>query len=379
MQALLQDHESFIFGVWDKIEKKAEIIAHRIKDGMPYTTENGVYDDWQDNASWWTNTFWTGTLWLLFKETGIESYKQYAQSIEKKMDAVLHDYDSLHHDVGFMWLLSSVFNYELTGDKEAKNRAMLAASVLSSRFNMAGGFIRAWNGDYAGWAIIDCMMNVPLLYWVSVQSKDDRFKYIGMMHADKTMKDFIRADGSVNHIVVFDESNGEVLDIPRGQGYESGSSWSRGQSWAVYGFAQSYHWTGKAKYLDAAKRVAHYALICLSQTGYVPLCDYRQPADSDLLDSSAGAITACGLIEIAKAVPEAEKSLYLQGALSIIKALDASCAIWDNSDEAFLTNGTSAFHLGDHKQRSEVRNGALVYGDYYFIEAICKLKELLKS
>lgn len=376
MKNVLQENKQLILEVWDKIERKVSITADRIKDGMPYSTVNGVYDDWQDNASWWTNTFWTGILWYMYKETKVEKYKEYALSIEEKMDKVLYDYDELHHDVGFMWLLSSVMNYENTGDEKARKRAMIAASVLSARGNLAGGFIRAWNGDdKAGWAIIDCMMNIPLLYWASEQTKDQRFSNVGIMHANKTMKEFIRDDGSVNHIVIFDENTGDVVEIPRGQGYESGSSWSRGQSWAVYGFAQSYNWTKKPEYLSTAKKVAHYAIACLAQNDYLPLCDYRQPTESNLLDSSAGAITACGLIEIAKAVPEAEKAFYLKSAINILKALDEKCTIWDSSEEALLVNGTSQFHLNSNRQ--EVANGALIYGDFYFVEAICKLKELL--
>jgi unsaturated chondroitin disaccharide hydrolase len=369
-------NKKWILELWDKIEKKVDATSDRIKDGMPYTTKNGVYNDLQDTPSWWTNTFWCGILWHMHKETKEEKYKLYAQSIEEKMDEVLYGYDELHHDVGFMWLLSSVMNFEVTGNEKSRKRAMLAANVLSARANISGGFIRAWNGNNNGWAIIDCMMNIPLLFWASEQCKDDRFKHIGLMHADKVMKDFVREDGSVNHIVIFDEKSGEVIEIPRGQGYESGSSWSRGQSWAIYGFVQSYNWTGKIEYLNTAKKIAHYTIANLAQNDFVPLCDYRQPQESDLLDSSAGAITACGLIEISKVVPDCEKGLYLKAALNIIKTLYEKCTVWDGSNEALLTNGTSQFHLTDGKY--EVRNSALIYGDYYFVEAVCKLKELLK-
>ncbi|MFC4778696.1 glycoside hydrolase family 88 protein [Paenibacillus sp. GCM10023252] len=379
MQAVLQANESFIQETWDKIESKVKVTSERIKDSMPYTSRNGQYDDWQDTMDWWTNTFWTGILWQMYGATKQESFKRYAQSMEAKMDEVLYGYDGLHHDVGFMWLLSSVMNYELTGDEKARKRAMLAANVLSARANISGGYIRAWNGeDNAGWAIIDCMMNIPLLFWASEQSKDARFTHIGTMHADKTINDFVRADGSVNHIVIFNEQTGEVVDIPRGQGYVSGSSWARGQSWAIYGFAQAYHWTQKPEYLHTAKRIAHYVLSCLALRGYVPPCDYRQPADSKLLDSSSGAITACGLIEIAKAVPEAEQALYLQSAIQILRALDETCAVWDDSDECILTNGTAAFHSGNF-ERAEVDNKSLIYGDYYYVEAISKLKQLLQA
>ncbi|MDF2937125.1 MAG: ugl 1, partial [Paenibacillaceae bacterium] len=294
MQAIVRKQERFIEETWEKIAGKVSVTANRIQDGMPYTTRYGKYDDCQESEpSWWTNSFWSGILWHMYKGTGVETFKQFAESIEAKLDQVLLEYDGLHHDVGFMWLLTSVMNHDLTGSEQARRRAMLAASILSSRGNIAGGYIRAWNGNNAGWAIIDCMMNIPLLFWASRTSGDNRFKHLAMMHADKSLQAFVREDGSVNHIVIFDESTGELLETPGGQGVQSGSSWSRGQSWAVYGFAQAYHWTGKKEYLDAAKRIAHYTLANLALTDYIPLCDYRQPADSAQLDSSAGAITAC--------------------------------------------------------------------------------------
>jgi unsaturated chondroitin disaccharide hydrolase len=383
MNTMLKQHQPFIDDVWGKIENKLNTTSERIKDTMPYTTKAGIYNNAETiDISWWTNSFWSGILWLMYQETKQESYRTYAESIEKKMDACLFDFDGLHHDVGFMWLATSVMNYTQTGNQQSRKRGMLAASTLSSRANIRGSYIRAWNNwtatdDNRGRAIIDCMMNVPLLYWASQQTGDERFSYIGKMHADKTMEAFVRPDGSVNHIVDFDPTNGAFINNPAGQGYASGSSWSRGQAWAVNGFAQSYYWTKEERYLDTAKKIAHYILSNLALTDYIVPCDYRQPKDAHLLDSSAAAITACGLIDIAKAVPENEQTLYLEGALSILKALDKTCAIYDNSDEALLTNGTSQFHL--NQGIWEVENGALIYGDYYYLEAICKLKDLLRT
>jgi len=377
MQSILKQEKTYLEELWKRIEEKLGITSERLQDSLPYTTVAGRYNDCDPkDRSWWTNTFWAGILWHLYEETKQEKYRTWARSIEEKMDIVVFQYDDLHHDVGFMWLLCSVMDHEATGDTQARRRALLAASVLSSRYNLAGGYIRAWNGNNNGWAIIDCMMNIPLLFWASEQSRDDRFKHVALAHADKTMEHFVRPDGSVNHIVSFDERTGQFLEAPRGQGFANGSAWSRGQAWAVYGFAQSYNWTGNLKYLDTAKRVAHFVLAQLAQTGYVPPCDYRQPSDSLLVDSSAGAITACGLIEIAKSVPETEKAFYLGGALRILKALDLNCAVWDLRDEALLSQGTSQFHL-DPKGRWEVSNGSLIYGDFYFVEAVCKLRALI--
>lgn len=183
------------------------------------------------------------------------------------------------------------------------------------------------------------------------------------------MEVFVRPDGSVNHIVVMEPETGEVIETLGGQGYCVGSSWSRGQAWAIYGFALSYIHTKNKAYLDTAKRVAHYFLADLAmKDDYVPDCDFRQPKEPVVKDSSAGAIAACGMIEIAKHVDERERDLYLTGALKILKALDERCGIWDDSSEALLKDGAEAYFA------TESHGLPLVYGDFYFVEAVLKLK-----
>lgn len=370
MKEILSENKDWVEDVWKRCKDKVYKTSARIKDTIPYTTKNGKYDDKSgpDSIAWWTNSFYAGILWLLYNDTKDETFKNYAEGVEKRLDEALYGYEGLHHDVGFMWLLTSVANYTLTGSKKSYQRAMLAASTLASRYNVEGGYIRAWNGENnKGWAIIDCMMNIPILYWASKMTGDERFEYIARHHATKTMNCFIRPDGSVNHIVNFDPKTGEVVETIGGQGYGVGSSWSRGQSWAVNGFAQSYNATGDVAYLDAAKRVANYFISSVSDD-FVPRVDFRQPAEPDLKDSSAGAIAACGLIEISKVVTEYEKPLYLNAAINILKALDEKCGAWDEDEEAILKYGTEAYHN---------KNGihmALIYGDFYFMEAIDKLR-----
>ena len=137
-------------------------------------------------------------------------------------------------------------------------RGLHAAHLLAGRYNPRGKFIRSWNRDRAGWVIVDSMMNVPLLYWAEDVIDDPRFKYIAMDHVDTVMNNTVRQDGSCNHIIVLDPTNGELLETPGGQGYASGSSWSRGQAWAIYGFALSYLHTDKKEYLDTAKKAVSY-------------------------------------------------------------------------------------------------------------------------
>ncbi|MGG1515365.1 glycosyl hydrolase family 88 [Paenibacillus oryzisoli] len=370
-QAWMQD-------VVGKLTTKMAWVSEKSKNKIPYTTIDGTHDNRivdnptgteTDGICWWTNGFWGGMMWLMHHETGDEKYKEIAQFSETELDRCFEDYYGLHHDVGFMWLPTSVANYRVTKNPESRKRALHAANLLAGRFNLAGGFIRAWNdlegSDTRGWAIIDCMFNIPLLYWASEETGDPRFKQIAMKHADTAMTAFVRPDGSVNHIVEFDPFNGGVVKTYGGQGYEEGSSWTRGQTWALYGFMMSYIHTGKEEYLHTAKRIANYFIANIPADGVIPV-DFRQPKEPKREDDTAAAIAACGLIEMAKVVGEYEKPLYLDAAMKLLKALDAR-SDWTGNSDCILQYGSGAYHAASHHH-------AIIYGDYYFMEAIFKLK-----
>ena len=361
----------------ERVSHKLEKVSERSKDKIPYTTVNGIHDDWSggDKIGWWTNGFWGGMMWQMYALTGKEFYKEIAENNEKKLDADLMDYDKLDHDNGFKWLPTAVANYRMTGNKASRNRGLLAASNLAGRYNSAGRFIRAWNNwdlenDRTGWAIIDCMMNLPLLYWASEELKDPRFTQIATSHADTARDCFVRGDGSVNHIVSFDPINGGMIESFGGQGFGVGSSWTRGQSWGLYGFVLSYLHTKDASYLETAQRIANYFMANIPQSGLIPV-DFRQPADVAWEDSTAAAIAACGLIELAKLTEGRQSGLYLNSALKMLTALTEKSFNWNEDEDNLLTKCTAAYHDKKHEF-------SIIYGDYYFLEALMKLvgKEL---
>ena len=356
----------------ERVSHKLEKVSERSKDKIPYTTVNGIHDDWSggDKIGWWTNGFWGGMMWQMYALTGKEFYKEIAENNEKKLDADLMDYDKLDHDNGFKWLPTAVANYRMTGNKASRNRGLLAASNLAGRYNSAGRFIRAWNNwdlenDRTGWAIIDCMMNLPLLYWASEELKDPRFTQIATGHADTARDCFVRGDGSVNHIVSFDPINGGMIESFGGQGYGVGSSWTRGQSWGLYGFVLSYLHTKDASYLETAQRIANYFMANIPQSGLIPV-DFRQPADVAWEDSTAAAIAACGLIELAKLTEGRQSGLYLNAALKMLTALTEKSFNWNEDEDNLLTKCTAAYHDKEHEF-------SIIYGDYYFLEALMKL------
>ena len=210
---------NWLDSVWENIKVKMSKVAANVGDKIPYTTVDGRYDDkFKEDPTWWTNGFWPGILWLMYMGTQDEKYREMAEKAELRLDKVLFgldgSFEGLHHDVGFMWHLSSVANYRITGNPESKIRGLIAANHLASRFNIKGGFITAWNGkEREGWSIIDTMMNLPLLYWASNETGYSRYRFIAEAHADKTAENVIRPDGSVIHIIEYDTNTGKLLKL----------------------------------------------------------------------------------------------------------------------------------------------------------------------
>ena len=369
-EEIIAENREWIDDTFAKLDKKLSVTAVKSRDKIPYTTKNGVHNSRTEGKDilWWTNGFWGGLMWLMYAGTGKECYKETAQNAEKIMDGAFRYMDSLHHDVGFMWHIMSGAAYKLTGDKASRNRDLLAAMTLMSRYNVEGDYIRSWNGkENGGWTIIDCMMNIPQLYWATDEIGDTRFKKIAMRYADMAMRDHVRADGSVNHIVVHDPDVPDtVLETKGGQGYGVGSCWSRGAAWALYGFILSYIHTKEERYLDTAKKVAHYFVTNVMNTGWLPLIDFRAPDEPVYYDSTAGAIAACGLIEIAKNCPEFEKNIYLSAAIKMLKAMEKEWCDWSETEDSILQMGSERYGGGMHMP--------IIYGDYFFTEAVLKLK-----
>ncbi len=217
---------------------------------------------------------------------------------------------------------------------------------------------------------MDCMMNIPLLYWASRETKDPRFAQVALRHAKTAQQYVVREDGSCNHIVGFNSQTGEFVDNPGGQGYEKGSSWSRGQSWAVFGFALSYRHTGDVSFLNTAKQCAHYCISNMAVNDWLPVVDYRAPEEPLKYDSTAGMITACGLLELAEHVGEHEKRFYTEAAFKILRACDAKFSNWNPEEDSIVDGGTYFYH-DPSGENTEV---PIIYADYYLIEAVLRLK-----
>ena len=360
--------------IHQKLINKVEAQRNRYKDGFPdFVFESDKYK--LSTPINWISGFWPGMLLIAYKNTKDPKTLEALRYFEKMQNEAFLKPEKLHHDVGFMWYLTSAEDYNFTGDEDAKRAAMIASIFLAGRFNPKGGYIRAWNDDgedhkKAGWAIIDCMINIELLYWASIVSTDGRYKNIANAHADSTLKNFIRPDGTVKHIVSYNTDTGEYIENLTGQGYSTDSSWTRGMGWAAYGFIKAYKYTGDEKYKEASQKVID-CFVRLLEEGEVPPCDFFQPKEPNYLDSSAGAIVACAMLDNASLFPE-KKEYYLTEAKKLLHTLTEKCADLNPETEGILRHACQLYHSGR-------KDCTLIYGDYYYMEAIDKLCKLINE
>lgn len=375
---ILRENIEWVKDTFRKVDEKMSLVTLRSRDKLADGVDkDGVHKSVPARA--WTSGFWGGLNVLLYNHTKNEEYLKTALRSEQMLDEALMDFRGLYHDVGFMWHILSGALYRLTGDEKSKNRNLHAAANLFSRFvkyeDIPGGFIRAWNDAWQGLAvenfsIIDCLMNLPILYFASDLIGDDRFKRIAMLHADMALRDHLRPDGSVVHIVDHNRDTGEVVRTYGGQGYCVGSSWSRGQAWGLYGFTLSYLHTGEERYLNGAKQVANY-FIANCCDDWLPRVDFRAPSEPVMYDTTAGLCAVCGLIELAKALPEHEGGMYMHAAVNMLRAIENKFADYNPDRDDLITHGTVLYPIKPGQE--SVVHISIIYADYFFTEALLKL------
>ena len=262
----------------------------------------------------WTSSFFTGMALLAWRETEDEYFlNQVLRLAPHYREKVFTRHLDTHHDLGFLASLYSVALYKLTGDQQHRETGLRAAGVLSQRFNPNGNFIRAWgrmdesespigNGKMQtdNMAIIDCLMNLPLLYWACQETGMKRYHDIAVRHADTVLERFVQPDNSICHAFRFDPKTGQPQGPDNQCGAGKNSYWARGAAWAIYGFALSYRYTREERYLEASIRLVKQFLAQLDGEG-VPVWDFRLPPGKPRTrDASASVITVCGLQELAR-------------------------------------------------------------------------------
>jgi len=354
----------------EQMMNKIIVENKRLKGATPYIPYDGFYSDVVEErgVDWWANGFWSGLLWQLFYHTNRSEFRESAIVQEKRLDQALYEFNDIHHDVGFMWLLTSVADYRITGNSQSYRTGLHAANLLAGRFNIDGNFLVSWN-DHSGWVVVDSMMNIQLLYWASEQTHDPRFAKVATRNANTIAKYLVREDGSVGQIASFNSDNGKFIEQLAGQGMNPNSAWSRGNAFALYGFALTYRHTKDKYYLEIAEKIAKYFIHECSLSEYVPLADFKAPKIPKLHDTSAGMIGACGILELSKWVSKKKGEFYRQEAEKIIKATSERYVNWRTEEDGIVGGGTEAYH------RPATYEMPLIYSDYFFAESLLRLKD----
>lgn len=332
----------------------------------------------------WTCGFWPGEIWLAYEHTQDPVFREAGLLQARSMYARIVNKVSVdHHDMGFLYSPSCVSAWMLTGNRQAKEAAVLAADQLVSRFQSVGGFIQAWGtmGTPENYRyIIDCLMNLPLLYWASEVTGDVKYSQVARAHTATCLRYSFREDGSTHHTYYLDPVTGEGVRGVTCQGYRDDSAWARGQAWAIYGLALSYRYTGEKKCLIYFRRALKFYLERLPED-MVPYWDLIfSDGSGEPRDSSSAAIVACGLLEMAKLVPETEGEEYVTLARRMMASLAGRYAVRPGSgSNGLLLHGTYSKKSPYNTCNPEGVDECVSWGDYFYMEALTRLSGEWKS
>ncbi len=338
-------------------------------DGMPRNSHaDGTWH--QVKIEDWASGFFPGCLWLIYEQNQEEAWKAQAAKWTAPLEP-LKNFDR-HHDVGFMVGCSYGNGYRLTGNPAYKAIVLETADTLATRFQPTAQVIQSWGNIHSEniktfRVIIDNMMNLELLLWASENGGEDRLREIALAHADTTMKNHFRPDGSTYHKLTYDFASGDVLKKETHQGFADDSMWARGQTWAIYGYTMMYRETGELRYLAQAEKAAAIYLKRLPADG-VPRWDFDAPDDKPYKDASAAAVASSALIELSQ----------LTGNKKYLKAAEKSLS--ELSTERYLAKSDQyqcllLHSVGNLNKNSEV-DVHINYADYYFLEALSRLKKV---
>lgn len=324
---------------------------------------------------WWTSGFFPGELWYLYEYSKKENLLKMAQSYSAIIES--QKWATNNHDIGFMLYCSFGNGYRLTQNTQYKETLITAAYSMMKRYNSRVGLIRSWDFNKDIWqypVIIDNMMNLELLLWAAKNTNDSTLYNAALSHADKTMKYHFRPDYSCWHVVSYDTITGLPHIKQTHQGLNDSSTWVRGQGWALYGFTMVYRESGQKRFLDHAVHIADFIIHNPAMSAdKIPIWDFNDSSDS-YRDASAAALIASALIELAQYVPE-HKTEYLNFAKKQLKSLGSK----DYSAQPGTNNNFILKHcVGNYPSGYEI-DAPLSYADYYYVEALIRLRNLMLS
>ena len=334
----------------------------------------------KDSTDWnvvgvkdWCSGFWPGVLWYAYEASGDEELRGEAERFTAPVKEIAYT-AALDHDIGFQVYCSFGNGYRLTGNEKYKTILLAAADTLATLYNPKVGSILSWPimvEEMGHNTIIDNMMNLELLFWAAKNGGDKRLYDIAESHAKVTMKYIVRPDNAVYHVADFNQETGEFVKGHTHQGLADESMWARGQTWGIYGFAMSYRETGNKDFLNTSIRIADHFLERLPKDG-IPYWDFDDPKIPNApKDASASGVAACGLLELSGLVKDKVlKEKYFNAAKKSLEILSSKEYYSGDKNKALLLHSTG--HLPNN---SEI-DVPIIYADYYYMEALLRLKKM---
>lgn len=340
---------------------------------FPRSFENGklITSDYR----WWCSGFFPGVLWQLYADKPSEQFRSYAELFTDRTEPVKHMTDT--HDLGFMLYCSFGQGYNITGNTRYLDIISEGTQNLLTRYDARLGVIKSWESGNR-WkypVIIDNMMNLEMLCFMTRETNDRHYVQVAETHANTTMKNHFREDYSTYHVVSYDPATGQPHAKNTAQGFADNSAWARGQAWGLYGYTMMYRETLQPRYLEQARHIAQFITSHprLPEDG-IPYWDFDAPDIPNApRDASAGAVMASAFIELSQLDPTAEASKWLAMAEKQLRSLTSPAYLANVGEQGGFILKHS---VGSLPGKSEV-DVPLTYADYYYIEALLRMKKLL--
>lgn len=364
-------------------------ILPEFTDKFPKAYSEGNFYSATENVDW-TTGFWTGEIWLAYeyvtaheaefpsgaaeklKQAGLTQVKSFLNRIENKIEVD-------HHDMGFLYSPSCVAGYKLTGSEDGRKAAIKAADQLLTRYHPVGEFLQAWGPmdqpeNYR--LIIDCLNNLPRLYWASDVTGDSKYREIADKHINTSVSNVIRDDYSTWHTFFCDMQTGAPHHGATCQGYRDGSAWARGQAWGVYGLATAYRYTKREEYIPLFKNVTKYFLDHLPKD-LVPYWDLEfTDGDDQPRDSSSASIAACGMLEMSRWLDKDDAEYYINTAKKIMDSVYENYAVSDfTKSNGLVLHSTYSNHSPYNTCNHYGVDECNIWGDYFYMEALTRLSK----
>jgi len=324
------------------------------------------------DTKWWCSGFYPGALLYIYEYTKDPAILNEAENRLAILEPEKH-YTG-NHDLGFMMYCSFGNAYRITKNEAYRPTIDTAAASLITRYRPNAKVIQSWNASkkWRGPVIIDNMMNLELLAWVTDNGGDKKYKEIAINHANTSLENHFRPDYSSYHVVDYDMNTGAVLKKGTAQGAADSSAWSRGQSWGLYGYVMMYRFTKDKRYLEQAQHIASFILNHPNMPAdMVPYWDFDVPVTpTTCRDASAAAVTASALLELGQYTSGKDRKTYVSAAETMLTSLSSPAyrAKQGENGGFLLMHSTGALPL-----KSEI-DVPLTYADYYYLEALLRYK-----